>query len=325
MKSEEFHNEFNNISFLDTLIQGSIRTIKKGQNDLNKLYEGYKKLLENQIKSTPEKEEECKKLLEILEKTYKIFSDQEMTDIIIKNNITHKQFISKYGEKILGEELLGDNNRKYDISDKFNPNLIAYEDKEKQTRKVEFVPRKGVEHVYIDNIGKQVSIQEIGKLYFKEWNGLNSDISKYRVMKQIEKNNYEIYEVFSNIKIIMMENPEYRAAVLDELLSKKNIQLSKAGGYVGEIVDAIKTNNDNKMNNGKSTKNDEYYLINSKYAIAYHLEEIAATMIYEMNQKNNNKINIDTIDKDVENNKEIQNDSNSNSTIIYKKIKEEGR
>ena len=42
---------------------------------------------------------------------------------------------------------------------------------------------KGV-HTYFDSEGKEIIIQEIGCLTFEEWNGVNSEIYKYRVQKQ---------------------------------------------------------------------------------------------------------------------------------------------
>lgn len=283
MKSEDFNSKFNRLSFFDTLIQNSIRTMKRGPESLYRLYEGYKKLIENQIRSTPENEEECRELLEILEKTYRMLSDPEVADIIIKNNVTHKQFISKYGEKILG-----DNKRKYDMSDRFNPSLIAYQDREIDARKVKYIPEEGIEHIYLDEEGKEVSIQEIGKLYFEEWNGVKSSVSKYRVIKQLAEGAHQTSEVFSNIKIIEMEDPEYREAVLGELLSKNNIELSKTGGYVGEITD-VPTSERLKVGGEKIIAGDYFYRVNPQYMITYHSEEIAAAMLLEQAQNSKSK------------------------------------
>lgn len=267
---------FNKMAFFKTLVEGSIRRIKKGGGDLENFYNGNEMLIRNQIKSTPEREEECQELLEILDRTHRMFADPEVVEIIIHNNVTEQQFIAKYGER-----LLGDNKRKYDMSDKFNPHLIDYQDARKQKRKTLYVPREGKEDIYLNSEGREISIQEIGKLYFEEWNGVKNNVSKYRVMKQIGKGTYQEVEVFSNIRRIMMENPEYREAVLGELLSKNNIELSKTGGYIGEIEEASKEDKRDRIGSEKVVAGDYYYKVSPNYMLTYHSAEMAAVMIKE--------------------------------------------
>lgn len=275
MKKEEFNRNI----FFDTLIQGSIKALKKGQVALDRLYSGYQTLVENQIKSTPEREQECNELLQILERSYRMFSNPEVENIILKNNVSAKQFISKYGEK-----LLGNNKRKYDMSDRFNPDLIAYQDKGKQIKGIQYVPKEGREYIYLDSEGKEISIQEIGRLHFKEWNGIGNGVSKYRVMRRFGQDVYQENEIFSNIRIVMMEDPEYREAVLEELLSRNNIQLSKTGGYVGEITE-LPTSEGMKTGSEKVVAGDYFYKVSPRYALTYHSEDIAAAMIFDAAQK----------------------------------------
>lgn len=274
------NRKFDKKSFFDTLVQGSIRAIKKEPIALDSLYNGYRTLVENQKIQTPEREQECNELLQILEKSYRMFSDSEVENIIISNNVSAKQFVSKYGERILG------NKRKYDMSDRFNPSLISYQDKSKQSKKIVYVEKEGIEHTYLDIEGKTVSIQEIGKIGFEEWNGVSYEIPKYRVTRQIGKDVYRTDEIFSNIRIIMMDNPEYREAVLEELLSEKNIELSNAGGYVGDIEEVTIKDTDFKKGSEKIVAGDYFYRVSPKYMLAYHSEKIAAAKILSAAQKN---------------------------------------
>lgn len=282
---------FDRKSFWNTLVQTSMRAIRKGPEALENVYRGYKSLIENQIKSTPQKEHECKELMQILEKTYAAFSDSEMVDIILKNSVTPKQFIIRYGERILG-----DNKRKYDMSDRLNPSLIAYQDEELMTRKVKYVPRHGSEHCYLSPEGKKVGIQEIGSIIYEEWNGVTSGLSKYRVTREVGRDIYQTYDIFSNIRIIMMEQPEYREAVLEELLSQNNMQLSNVGGYVGDIEEV--TVNEEGFKEGAETviAGDYSYRVNQKYMLTYHAERIAATMIFQKGKQLKEKENEEFID-----------------------------
>ena len=284
--------KFNKMNFFQTLIEESIKAIKRGTLDLERLYSGYERLILNQINISPETEAECNELIQILKRSYRMFKDPEVVDILIKNNITYKQFISKYGEK-----LLGDNKRKYDMSDRFEETLIGYQNKE---RKISYIQKEGMEHIYFDGNGKKVTIQEIGRLIFKEWNGLKSSLSEYKITRQLNGQTYQRDNVFSNIRIIMMDHPEYREAVLGELLSRNNIELSKAGGYVGQIEDVTIGDREFKEGSEITADNDYFYKVSPNYMLAYHSAELTAAMIMKNARKEKRKLESSDITKMIE-------------------------
>lgn len=73
---------FNRVEFFNRLVQGSIRTIPKGNDAMDKLYNGYRVLITNQKRSTPERAKECNDLLDMLERTYKMFTDEEVKRLL---------------------------------------------------------------------------------------------------------------------------------------------------------------------------------------------------------------------------------------------------
>ena len=103
------NHKLNRKTFFYRLVQASMKAIRRGPEAVERVYKWGKASIEKQIESMPESEQEYKERMQILEKAYVAFSDSEMADIIIKNNVTDKQFISRYGERILG-----DNKRKYE-------------------------------------------------------------------------------------------------------------------------------------------------------------------------------------------------------------------
>lgn len=270
------NDSLNRVEFMNRIVKDFMRMITKGASNLESTYMGYKMLVENQIKKDPTRKDECEELLNILEKAYRTFSDAEMVDIILKNNVTDKQFILRYGEKILG-----DNKRKYDMSDKFNPSLISLQDKRGGKRQVGYQAKEGKEYTYLDAEGKKVSIQGIGRLVFRHWNGLGDELSKYKITRQLNGDIYQVNEVISNIIIAQMDNPKYREAVLEELLSRNNIQLSKAGGYIGEIENVTIKDKDFTEGSERTISGDDYYRINQDYMLAYHAEAVTAAMLQE--------------------------------------------
>lgn len=267
-------------TFMNMVIKDSIRVLKKGPQALEELYNGYKLLIKNQIKNTPENREDSQQLIELLERAYKVFSDAEIADIILNDKITDRRFILKYGERILG-----DNKRKYDMSDKFEPSLIYLQDNEKQKRKIEYQLAKEEKYAYLDEDGKKIMIQKIGKLLFRHWNGIEDQITKYRITRQIGEGITKTYEVFSNINMALMHDYEYREVVLEELLSKKNIELSKAGGYIGEIETIAKENRELREGNEKTVRGDYYYRTNTNYMLVYYSEAVTAAMLQAMKEK----------------------------------------
>lgn len=277
------NNKLDRKWFFENMVQTFIRAIPKGENAIQRQIEGYKKLLDNQIKQTPECEADCRACMEMLDRAVIIFSDIGVRQMIIENNVTARQFISKFGEKILG-----DNKRKYDMSDRFREDMISYRGENSTNKDIQYVPRKeSSEFVFDDMEGNELSIMPIGELHYKAWNGLRNQITKYRITRKIEEGLYTTYEVYTNISIARMEDLEYREVVLNELLGQNNIELSNAGGYIGRIIRSNRVGSNFKVGEQKEIAGDYFYKINKDYMILYDSEELAATVLQKKKEENN--------------------------------------
>lgn len=83
-----------------------------------------------------------------------------------------------------------------------------------------------------------------------------------------------------------MDNPEYRDAVLSELLGENNISLSNAGGYIGMIS---RQNNKLARREQETVAGVYTFRINDKYCIEYDSEDLSAVMLYQSELQKQNK------------------------------------
>ena len=281
MEENKKNKEFNRMRFLQELIRDFI--IRKGRSDVDRTYNGYMRFLEELKQRKPEEAEERKA---ILDKVYKMFSDSEIRQIVSKKGITVQRFMKEFVPKY-GEYILGDNKRKYDMSEMYDRTIIASKKDNKSERDITYrgYDRKQgiVDHVYSDTEGNSITIQRIGNLDFTTFNGVKDYISKYRVTR----GDGSIVEVYSNIVFPQMDDPMYRQAVLYELLSRNNIELSKAGGYVGEIVKLTEGDKSLQIGNTRETTLNYLYRINSEYAIEYRASDLSAVMMQSMKEESN--------------------------------------
>lgn len=237
--------------------------------------------IEKKIKEEPEKADYYNKMYEVAQKFFDLMNDPRVRDDIIKSNMKTPEFIKLYKEEILGKY-----KRQYDMSGLFRETYIKKADNTSQRemgKKLEYVPNSYKRCCYKDKKGNKVTIEPIGKLYIKYWNGLETHVFKYRIQKQLQGNKYLIDEVYSNISIFDMDDPEYREAVLQELLSDNNISLSNSGGYIGEISETpeqLKGNNANGEDE-KMVVGSYFYKINDRYSLKYDPEDLSSVMIYE--------------------------------------------
>lgn len=274
---------FNKKQFLDNVIQTFFRKMQTGQQGIDRQYNGYVGLIENQIKKDGIISEKCQIMRDILDKSYRLFSDEEFRRIVTENNLTSKQLVAQYEE-----DILGDNKRKYNMSDMFNESYIAKFDNPKMGsfgRKVIYKPEICKKHQFIDSKGYQVIIEEIGSLYMEQWSGLKTSIPKYRIQRQVGEKEWATSEIYSHIIIFDMDNPDYRSAVLEELLSERNITLSKANGYVGEIEQTQSTMRGKNAESESMISDMYFYKINDKYSLKYEPADLSAVILYEQYQK----------------------------------------
>ena len=100
----------------------------------------------------------------------------------------------------------------------------------------------------------------------------------YKVQKEQENGEFSEDYVYSNILIANMDEPEYREAVLDELLSDNNIGLSNSGGYVGEIALEPREGKDDKLYTEKQKDGRYTYRVSENYVLAYEEEAVTAAI-----------------------------------------------
>lgn len=279
--------------FLEMILRDFIHRSNKGeetQGKIDGIYMGYKTLLSNQLKMTKGRAKEIEECNAILDKTYKMFSNPEIRKILIDSKAKEADVLEKYGEKILG-----DNKRTYDMSSMYNKSLIGtintQSGEKSNMRYISKESNSGPvnrEYKFIDNNGNKVSISCIGELHYRTAFGVAKDVCKYRINRQIDDSAFTTDEVFGNISIVDMDNPEYRDAVFSELLGENNMSLSNAGGYIGMI-----SRSNNKLARGEQeTVAGIYtYRINDKYCIEYDSEDLSAVMLYQKELQERNKNN----------------------------------
>ena len=224
-------------------------------------------------------------MYEIADAFNKLATDPSVKDEMLRKRMQLPSFVSKYKETILG-----DKKRKYDMSDMFNCDFIMKVDKKntgESGRKLVYIEKVRTPHTYTNKHGQKIVIQEMGKLCMQEWNGVKGDISKYKIRKQIANDEYEDTEVYSNISIFDMQNEKYKDAVLNELLGNRNIMLSNANGYIGEITET--PNNMRKCCLHESNIGGRYFYNMGEFSLMYNPTDLSAVMLHEQHIKENQK------------------------------------
>ena len=223
------------------------------------------------------------KMRNVLDRFFELITDPKALEEIKDKKITIAQFMNLYRDIVLGSD-----NRKYNMSDLFNEKYIASrvntktgeEDKKIAYRKLESKPFK-----YKDSMGQEGEIQLVGSLGMENYNREKDYLFKYRVQRKISDKNYIVNEIYSNIRIADMDDPEYLEAVCMELLNDSNIMLSNADGYIGQIDNTPVEMKQDKIGTEKTIADVYYYKINDKYSLAYDATYVTAVMLYEKAQK----------------------------------------
>jgi len=123
-----------------------------------------------------------------------------------------------------------------------------------------------------DKYGNPIHIQLMGYLFYRTPSSPES-ICKFSITRTIDADTQEQFEVFSNFSIREMKsNKEYHYLVVNELLSEKNVKLSNADNYIGEIekTSFFKPGFE-KTENGIRT-----YQMSRNYALTFNGERIEA-------------------------------------------------
>ena len=269
---ENQKNKFNRRAFLETVVREFIN--KRSIEDVKTAYKGFLRLMDSEKTDRLEINNEKRR---ILEKCLDIFESVKFRESIEQLREERNPSLGELVQavtKILYENILGDRKRKYDMAGMNYSDMIVTGSGNLQTF-------DGLSSgTLIDNFGHKFIIQEIGTLTYSTPAVGNESLKKYRITKIINDSQKEEFEIFSNINFSMLEqDPSYRYAVLNELLSKNNVELSNADGYVGEIVGTKNSTTQLKPGEQLEDENGFYrYQISSTYALEYDSQDLSAVV-----------------------------------------------
>jgi len=181
--------------------------------------------------------------------------------------------------RIFRSIMLDDKTRKYDKSKLFDEHLIGIINENGYRKRAvwEKKPDKTLKgKTIVDNFGRSITITPIGGIIFKNPSGLENSVIKYSITKKISEDNFDVWEVYSDIKFSLLGyDTEYTEAVVTKLLSDKNIKLSNVDGYIGKLerIDQLET----------STPQDFVDNVSSNWVLHFDREQLSAVGIIERN------------------------------------------
>lgn len=274
--------QFNRMQFLEKVVTDFVN--KMSYNSLKTAYDGFIKLNNS---GNPFQQEEKRR---ILEKCFDLFNDpkfrEKIEEIRIDKN-PRSSLLASAITKLISERILGDQKRKYDMSNRYSEQQIL-------PNSTKYIPVDGANISVTDMLGQKVNIRKIGVLKYGSWGIDSESIDKYKVTKRLADSSIQQYEVFSFIDLYSLEeNEEYRNAVLTELLSQNNIELSNTNGYVGEIV-STKHSSYQKLKVGEQRESNEKlyrYQASENYALVYNPVDLSAVMYHARHQEHNKPTN----------------------------------
>lgn len=240
---------------------------------LENLRQSLKHMLSMERKSHPGKDSVYDELDQLLDKFFEYLRKPKLLEDISKGKISR----SELEEKVLAE-VANIPKRKYDMSDLYSKGLIASSKTAQNEGKVVLSGKKGITYEYYDKDDRFVSITDVGKVSYQEWNGMKSDLSVYLIQKQNEDGTLSQNLACTNIIIPMMDNSKYREAVLDELLSDDNIKKSNAGSYLGKIERRRKADAYDVPHSERQSVNEYSYRIDDEYVLVYDATELSAVI-----------------------------------------------
>ena len=302
------NSNFNRIEYLKSHIQAFVQSESKGINQvrgaLNALNSSHitkntqvdtqkRKVLESCLELF--KNSRMKELIQI-EKEKKGIVDLTTVSRDCRDENLHKMSVlANELADTLAEIVLGDSKRKYNMSSIRSEGMVAsVESSDGSVKKaIKYVPQDKMNITLSDLMGREISVKHIGCLYYQTPFTVEY-IYKYRVTRQSSDGEPIIHEVFANINLnTALENKEYSNALVNTVLSQNNIELSKTGGYIGDL--SCTTNSTTKLNpgeeyiqedeqNGKKKMCYYRYQITPKYALEFIDDRVEAVMAYNEQQ-----------------------------------------
>lgn len=119
---------------------------------------------------------------------------------------------------------------------------------------------------------------------------INKTVDQFRIKFMASNGNQQVYTVFTNIDFKKLSNKSYLRAVLEELLSRKNIEQSNCNGYIGELVSS--NNFIDTLKIGEQSNYSEFYLgsgtrykFSNNYELVYDFDTLEAVVDYTREQE----------------------------------------
>lgn len=296
----EIQNEMKNVEATLKLIVKTyfLRARELNDGNITSIYDGLKERVASmqrkyqmevekarlEGRTIPNKDYFYTRLNNVLDNFIGLLSDKKVLEEIKARRISEEDFINKYKSILMKGE-----KRDYDMSEMFNPSLIAQKSQFSMMKALSYRPIEKEQGAYFeDRDGRIVTIMYLGTLKFKTWNGEQDSISKYKIQKANKRNEILLsQDVYSNISMFNMDDVQYRDAVLEELLSDDNILLSNCNGYIGEIELDPKEKEPEKQQLETSTRFK--YRIDNKYIISYNSTPLTAVIEYGIEQESMRK------------------------------------
>ncbi len=257
-----------------------------GTPKIEGLKEDAKSMLKINSDKNPERKKEYSQLEELIEKFFEYITNPIIVKQVKNGEISRKDF-----EEMILSDILDIPKRKYDMRDLYDKSLIMdsivifEKDRESHSES-----RQGMQtREYFDKDGKMVSITKVGDIAYKEWGGIMASLPIFKVKRFKQNGDEEENLVCSRINFSQMHESKYRNAVINELLSEKNIHNSNVGSYVGQIVKReIKSESDEQHEEVQNT-NEYSYRIDDEYVLVYDATELSAVIEGIRNYKEKSK------------------------------------
>ena len=234
----------------------------------------FKEMLSMEERKYQGQQEKYNNLRNIIDLFFDYITDDRVVSQVRSGKLTKKSFETNFLADIMSVP-----KRKFDMKDLYRTDLIASVGKNSSTKNVRMsFKNNGQEHIYIDNNGRSYKLTDIGSIVYEEWGGIKSDLTIYQLEKKLLNGETSKDLICTRIIISEMENPKYKKAVLEELLSEDNIHKSNAGIYVGQILKRKQSNNKDLPHTEHQTTNEYTYRIDDEYVLEYDATELSAVV-----------------------------------------------
>lgn len=278
-KNEANNAGKNNGSTTESLVRLLVTTCYSRINlsdatKLGTLRKQFKDMLSMEERKYQGQQEKYNNLRNVIDLFFDYITDDRVVAQVRSGKLTKKSLETNFLADIMSVP-----KRKFDMKDLYRTDLIASVGKNSSTKNVRMsFKNNGQEHIYIDNNGRSYKLTDIGNIVYEEWGGIKSDLTIYQLEKKLLNGETSKDLICTRIIISEMENPKYKKAVLEELLSENNIHKSNAGIYVGQILKRKQSNNKDLPHTEHQTTNEYTYRIDDEYVLEYDATELSAVV-----------------------------------------------